>query len=352
MIDDSSITIQFGEPISVLDQPITEYLGVFQAPAGNYFLPPVSMTGLSKMRNANAYHGSALIFRRNILSSAYVQNKILSLNDFRNCEFDLLTFGNAYVQLHYNIIGTLIKMTHVPALNMRVMGDFTQFMMLNPFQNIYFQTGEILQLKEYDTQQQVYGIPDWMSALQSALLNQDATLFRRKYYKNGCHIGYVFYTSDPSLSKDAQEKIKEAVGKGKGIGNFRSMYVHIPHGKEKSVQIVPVGDISQKDEFQNVKSISANDVLAAHRVPPQLMAIKPENTGGFGDPEKTLDVYVKTEVTSMAQPWLNLNEVLPARAQIKFDFERIMSNRLISQGNGNRGSGTGNTQNSTPKTQN
>ena len=331
MIDDSDITIQFGEPVSVLEQPITEYLGCFQAPAGNYFLPPISMTGLSKMRNANPYHGSALIFRRNILAITYVPNKYLSISDFRNIQFDLLTFGNAYLQRIYNVFGDLLVIKHVPALNMRVMGDDVNFMMLAPFRNIYFQPDEILHIKEYDTQQQIYGMPDWLPGLQAALLNQDATLFRRKYYKNGCHIGYIFYTSDPSISKDSQEALEKAVKEGKGIGNFRSMYVHIPNGKEKSLQIIPVGDISQKDEFMNVKNISANDVTAAHRVPPQLMAVKPENTGGFGDVEKTLDVYVNTEVKSMAQPWLDLNEQLPRKAQITFDFTRAMSIRLLNK---------------------
>lgn len=41
-----------------------------------------------------------------------------------------------------------------------------------------------------------------------------------------------------------------------------------------------------KDEFLNIKNVSRDDMLAAHRVPPQMMGIIPQNTGGFGDVEK------------------------------------------------------------------
>lgn len=43
----------------------------------------------------------------------------------------------------------------------------------------------------------------------------------------------------------------------------------------KRVQILPFQQITAKDEFMNVKAASRDDVLAAHRVPPQLMGAMP-----------------------------------------------------------------------------
>jgi DNA polymerase-3 subunit beta len=40
-------------------------------------------------------------------------------------------------------------------------------------------------LQQPDVAQEIYGLPEWLSALQSALLNENATLFRRRYYLNG-----------------------------------------------------------------------------------------------------------------------------------------------------------------------
>ena len=39
-----------------------------------------------------------------------------------------------------------------------------------------------------------------------------------------------------------------------------------------------------------------DDVLAAHRVPPQLMGIIPHNTGGFGDASKAAEVFYQNEI--------------------------------------------------------
>ena len=52
-------------------------------------------------------------------------------------------------------------------------------------------------IKQYDPQQQVYGIPDYIGGIHAALLNSEATIFRRRYYHNGAHTGGVFYCNDP-----------------------------------------------------------------------------------------------------------------------------------------------------------
>ena len=43
-----------------------------------------------------------------------------------------------------------------------------------------------------------------------------------------------------------------------------------------------MSDVAAKDEFFNIKSVTRDDQLAAHRVAPQLMGILPNNAGGFG----------------------------------------------------------------------
>lgn len=37
-------------------------------------------------------------------------------------------------------------------------------------------------------------------------------------------------------------------------------------------------------------------MLAAHRVPPQLMGMAPNNVGGFGDVEKAAKVFARNEI--------------------------------------------------------
>ena len=254
-------------------------------------------------------------------ANAYLSGA-LRIADFRAAATDYLSFGNAYLEIVRNRLGTIIGLQHVPAINMRVLTGRKGFRRLLPGgEYIDFSNDQMVQVKEYDEIQQIYGMPDWLGGLQSALLNEDATLFRRRYYVNGAHLGYILYTNDAKLPPAARTKLEEKFREGKGVGNFKSSYIHIPNGTEKAIQIIPIGDISQKDEFANIKNISANDVLTAHRVPPVLMGIVPQGNSSLGDPEKIERVYIRTEVRAICQPFEDLNDRLPKGLRLKFNFK-------------------------------
>lgn len=54
--------------------------------------------------------------------------------------------------------------------------------------------------------------------------------------------------------------------------------------------------MAAKDEFLNIKNVSRDDMMAAHRVPPQMMGIMPSNVREFGDIEKASLVFVRNEI--------------------------------------------------------
>lgn len=58
--------------------------------------------------------------------------------------------------------------------------------------------------------------------------------------------------------------------------------MHSPNGKKDGLQIIPVSEVAAKDEFANIKGVTRDDMLAALRVPPQLLGMVPQNSGGFG----------------------------------------------------------------------
>lgn len=57
----------------------------------------------------------------------------------------------------------------------------------------------------------------------------------------------------------------------------------------------------------NIKNVSRDDMLAAHRVLPQLMGIIPNNTGGFGDAVKASQVFVRNELTPLHERMKEMN---------------------------------------------
>lgn len=63
-----------------------------------------------------------------------------------------------------------------------------------------------------------------------------------------------------------------------------------------------------KDEFFNIKNIKRDDLLAAHRVPPQLLGIVPSNTGGFGAADTAARVFGRKEIEPLQAQFLAFNE--------------------------------------------
>lgn len=161
---------------------------------------------------------------------------------------------------------------------------------------------------EHDINQEVYGLPEYLAALQSAWLNESATLFRRKYYLNGSHAGFILYMTDPASSEDDVNALRKALRDSKGPGNFRNLFMHAPNGKKDGLQLIPISEVAAKDEFLGIKNVTRDDVLAAHRVPPQLLGVIPSNTGGFGDVTKAAEVFHAHEILPLQAKLQEVNE--------------------------------------------
>ena len=126
------------------------------------------------------------------------------------------------------------------------------------------------------------------------------------------------------LDEDDEKALKEQIKSSKGVGNFRSMFLNIPGGKPDSVKIIPVGDISTKDEFERVKNLTRSDVLAMWRINGALAGILPENAGGYGDLDKITRNNYENEVVPVQQKFLQLNEVLHPSRRFSFELPSFM----------------------------
>lgn len=80
--------------------------------------------------------------------------------------------------------------------------------------------------------------------------------------------------------------------------------MYAPGGKKDGLQLMPIGEVAAKDEFFNIKNVTRDDVLVAHRVPPQLLGLVPTGTTGFGSVVPAAQVFA-------------VNELLPLEARLK-----------------------------------
>ena len=300
----------FGDPVPVMDRAeILNYAECWSN--GQWYEPPVSWSGLAKTFRAGTHHGSALYFKRNVLASTFIPHKLLSRDAFARLALDFLTFGNAYAERKKNRLGGTLGLLPSLAKYMRRTVDLQKYVFVTGWQKTHeFEADSIFHLMEHDINQEVYGLPEYLGALHSAWLNESATLFRRRYYENGSHAGFILYMTDPAQNEADVTTLRQALKDSKGPGNFRNLFMYAPNGKKDGIQLIPVSEVTAKDEFFNIKNVTRDDMLAAHRVPPQLLGVVPSNTGGFGAADTAAKVFGRNEVKPLQDRFLELNDWL------------------------------------------
>jgi len=306
----------FGDPVPVLDRrELLDYVECVIM--DKWYEPPVSFDGLARTFRAAAHHSSPINVKRNILTSTFIPQLLLSQQAFSRFVQDYLVFGNASLEKRTNKLGGGLALEPALAKFTRRGTDldtcwFVQYgMNTQPYE---LTKGSVFHLMEPDLNQEVYGLPEYLSAIPSTLLNESATLFRRKYYLNGSHAGFIMYMTDAAQNQEDVNNIRQAIKSAKGPGNFRNLFMYSPNGKKDGIQIIPLSEVAAKDEFLNIKNVSRDDMMAAHRVPPHMMGIMPNNVGGFGDVEKAANVFVRNELLLLQKRMKEVNDWLGGKS--------------------------------------
>ncbi|WP_416381691.1 phage portal protein [Moraxella sp. Pampa] len=302
------IAFTFGEPIPMNGREIFDYVECWHN--GRWYEPPVNLYGLSKSYKCTPYLSSGIIFKRNFLANLFMPTAKLSRKAFEQIALDFIWCGNAYLEEIRTVRGGVLRYQPTLAKYTRCGKDGRFFMLYSDdlgYQEHEF-TNRLCHIKECDIDQEIYGQPEYYAALQSAWLNESATLFRRKYYNNGSHAGFIMYVNDPANDPNDIDALRQALKDSKGPGNFRNLFFYSPNGKKDGVQIIPVSEIAAKDDFGTIKNISRDDVLSALRIPPQLLGIIPTNAGGFGSIRDASEMFYHNEIVPLQARLEVINE--------------------------------------------
>ena len=287
----------FGSPEAVLDR--REIFDYFECNLINneWYEMPVSVDGLTRMLRAGVHHASAIDLKAKILASTFRTHARLSRMTVLKVAKEYLVFGNAYLEEPRSRLGDGMEFKHSLAKYTRRRADLETFGFMPRWNEVHtFRKGSICHVMEPDVDQEVYGVPQYLASLQASLLNESATLFRRRYYTNGSHAGFILYLTDPMPNQQDVDGLRTALKSSKGIGNFRNLFFHSPNGQKDGIKLLPIGEAAAKDEFLNIKNVSRDDQLAAHRVPPELMAVVPSSGTAFGNVVNAARVFARKEI--------------------------------------------------------
>lgn len=311
---DGQVTaFSFGDPEPVLNRrELLEHIESWWN--GRWFEPPVSLAGLSRAFHASPHHESAMRVKINMLAKHFIPSPALDRTTFEAISLDLVALGNCYLEERRNRLGGRLKLERSLAKYTRRGREPGQYFYVNggfaagAVREHEFPIGSVCHVMVPDLNQELYGLPEYLGALQSAFLNENATLFRRRYYLNGSHAGFIMYLRDANMPEADVEAVRTALKASKGPGNFRNLFLHAPGGEKDGVQLIPVSEVAAKDEFLGIKNTTRDDVLAAHRVPPQLLGVVPANAGGFGDVGKAAVVFFDNEIEPLQRRMLAIND--------------------------------------------
>ncbi len=297
----------FGDPDPVLDA--REIMDLTESWwNGEWYEPPVSLPGLIKTMRAAVHHSSALYLKRNLLVKTFIPHPKMSKHAFSKFALDFLWSGNGYLEPISNRLGGALS--YKPALAKYVRrGKGGRYFWVPNYLDKHELPSGMIHLLDPDPNQELYGVPEYMAGLQSVWLNEAATLFRRKYYKNGSHAGFILYISDAMNSETDIDALRTALKDAKGPGNFRNLFMYAPNGKKDGIQVIPIAEVMAKDEFLNIKTITRDDQLAIHRVPPQLMGVIPEGGAAFGDARTAIMVFALNEIEPLQERMTAVNEM-------------------------------------------
>ncbi|MXF04500.1 phage portal protein [Escherichia coli] len=278
---------------------------------GAWYETPVSFYDIARLFGVAPHHQSALYFKRNVICSCWQPHPLLTRRAVDGVVLDYLVFGNAYLRVIRNRLGQPIALEHIPAKYTRRGVDLSQYWFVQRDVNdVAFEPGTVCHIANPEIHQEIYGLPEYLSVMMSVYLNSDATLFRRNYFVNGSHAGKLIYVSDALASPAQVEELKSALAGVNGRKAFKNVLVYAAGGKKDGIQILPFSEITAKDDFSHIKDITRNDILAAHRIPPQLMGIMPNESSGFGDVEKAARVFAINELHPVMTALEYVNEWL------------------------------------------
>lgn len=313
----------FGEPEGVLDR--REILSYIECWHNNrWYNPPISTDGLARSFDMAPHHASCIRLKVNLLRRHFVPSRWLTAAEFGKFALDFLVMGNGYLERRDNLAGRPMELLNSLArFTRRGIEDSVYWFVPGWKQETTYRAGTVFHLLQDHPTQEIYGVPEYLGALQSGLLNEAATLFRRRYYKNGSHAGFILYMNGADFGQVETDALKKAMKESKGPGNFKNLFLHVPAGKPEGVKVIPIAEVAAKDEFMGIKNISRDDMLAAHRTPPQLLGVVPTNSGGFGDVGKATDVFFFNEIAPLMQRMLEINDWLGLEAVAFRTYEPI-----------------------------
>jgi hypothetical protein len=295
-------------------------IGNFLLQTNGYWLPPIDFLDLALLERAHPYHQLAIEFETEKMLEYFMPHSLVSYSQFTKIANDYFCGGNAFYLKTRNILGQVMKITHLPFVYMRVMVDGS-YCLLDNYQQIVarYNHDDVGHIKKYDKLQSVYGIPEWIAQLQTIMFGEESILTPRRELTSGITrkiLAFLGFTNDQL--KGVIDNFKESKGHQE-----MTAFIGLPDkdGKKLSdlMQVFP-DDSTFKIDFDKFFRLSAETIIECRQIPWFLIGAQPDKGSSPPDLDKVERIYAR-KILIMQKIFQVMNDDVPNA--ITFDTQRL-----------------------------
>ena len=232
-------------------------------------------------------------------------NKNETLNDFlKKVSTDVEIFGGVYIELHYNALGQVGAMYHVPYQKVRTNKDQTQYYVKDWTQSTRVQPEivaaynpavkqgkQILCYKEYRPGLDIYSYPNYIGALNWIEIDIELSKYHLSTIKNGMFSSKLINFNEGKPSPEEQQVVETKFKKKfTGSENAGGIVLSFSDDPAKAPTVLDLSNTDLDKHFDILNKTVEQQIFCGHQVvSPVLFGIKTE--GQLGARTEMRDAY-------------------------------------------------------------
>ena len=232
-------------------------------------------------------------------------NKNETLNDFlKKISTDIEIFGGVYIELHYNALGQVGAMYHVPYQKVRANKDQTQYYIKDWTQSVRVQPEivaaynpavkqgkQILCYKEYRPGLDIYSYPNYIGALNWIEIDIELSKYHLSTIKNGMFGSKLINFNEGKPSPEEQQVVETKFKKKfTGSENAGGIVLSFSDDPAKAPTMLDLSNTDLDKHFEILNKTTEQQIMVGHQVTsPMLFGIKTE--GQLGGRTEIRDAY-------------------------------------------------------------
>ena len=240
---------------------------------------------------------------------------------------DKSEFGNGFMEITTDSRKTFVNLFHQDATKIRLLKDGTGVVIHPDWANEHSYTPEqvkilpfypnfiddggvmrsVIQFKNYEPEFTLYGIPEWVSALDAVAIGYKTNKWNVSRLDNSFQSSGVLLVDGDMSDEDAEELKEDFKNEFTGEGNQGKILMIIKQlGKTEGTQFVPIQQANEGD-WMKLHKQSADDIIVAHNWFRSLSGIR--DSEGF-DTQRILNEYQIALSTVISEEQQNYLDVL------------------------------------------